>query len=84
MSRKNRLTRNLKVRPFLGRAAEVVDVLEEITAAGHEEFITAFFCVAAGVKLYRQIDGPWDVHLVLKEKRRHRYSLQTNCAEFIE
>lgn len=46
------LTRNLKIGPFLRRATEVVDILEEITAAGHEELITAFLCVAAGVKLY--------------------------------
>lgn len=45
-----------------------MNVLEEITAARHDEFITAFLCVAAGVKLYRQVDGPRNMHLVLKEK----------------
>ena len=53
----------------MGRSTEVVDILEEITAAGHDELITAFFCVAAGVKFYRQVDGPWDVHLVLKREK---------------
>ena len=46
------LTGDLEIRPFLRRAAEVVDILEEIAAAGHDELVTAFFCVAAGVKLY--------------------------------
>lgn len=62
------LTRNLKISPFLWRATEVMNVLEEITAARHDEFITAFLCVAAGVKFYRQVDGPRNMHLVLKEK----------------
>lgn len=44
------LTRNLKISPFLWRAAEVVDVLEEISTARHDDLITAFLCVAAGVK----------------------------------
>lgn len=62
------LTRDFKVRPFLRRSTEVVDVLEEVTAAGHDELITAFLCVAAGVKLYRQVDGTRDVHLVLQTR----------------
>lgn len=60
------LTRNLKIGPFLRGATEVVDVLEEITAAGHDKLITAFLCVAAGVKFHRKVDGSRDVHLVLK------------------
>lgn len=46
------LTRNLKIGPFLRRATKVVDILEEITTAGHDELVTAFLCVAAGVKFY--------------------------------
>ncbi len=64
------LTRNLEIRPFLRRATEVVDVLEEIAAAGHDELITAFLCVAAGVKFYRQVDGPRNVHFVLEREKR--------------
>lgn len=60
------LTRDFKVGPFLRRSTEVVNVLEEVSAAGHDELITAFLCVAAGVKLDRQVDGPRDVHLVLQ------------------
>lgn len=48
--KKKILTRNLKIGPFLRGTTEVVDILEEITAAGHDELITAFLCVAAGVK----------------------------------
>lgn len=46
------LTRDLKIRPLLRRATEIVDILEEIAAAGHDELITAFLGVAARVKLY--------------------------------
>lgn len=62
------LTRDFKIRPFLRRTTEVVDILEEIAAAGHDEFITAFLCVAAGIKFYRQVNGSGDVHLVLERK----------------
>lgn len=62
------LTRDLKISPFLRRATKVVNVLEEITAARHDELITAFLCVAAGVKFYRKVDGARNMHLVLKEK----------------
>lgn len=56
-----------------------MNVLEEITAARHDEFIAAFLCVAAGVKFYRQVDGPRNMHLVLKQKEMEanilKYSL---------
>lgn len=60
------VTRDLEVGPLLRRSAEVVDVLEEVAAAGHDELVAAFLRVAAGVKFYRQVDGSRDVNLVLK------------------
>lgn len=59
------LTRNLEIGPFLRRPAEIVDVLQEIAAAGHDELVAAFLRVATGVKFDRQVDGPRNVHLVL-------------------
>lgn len=69
-NKKRTLTWNFKIRPFLRRATKDVDILKEVTAAGHDEFITTFLCVAAGVKFYRQVNGSWDVHLILKAKDR--------------
>lgn len=43
-----------------------MDVLEEVTAAGHDELVTALLRVAAGVEFYRQVNGPRDVNLILK------------------
>lgn len=65
---KTLLTRDFEVGPFLRRSTEVVNILEEITAAGHDKLITALFCVAAGVEFNRQVDGSGDVHFVLKRK----------------
>lgn len=71
------LTRNLEIRPFHWRTTEVVDVMEEIAAAWHGDLITAFLCVAVGVKLYWQVNSPWDVHFVLT-RNRHKIQCQTN------
>lgn len=59
------LTGNLEIGPFLRRPTEIVDVLQEVAAARHDELITAFLRVATGVEFDRQVDGPGNVHLVL-------------------
>lgn len=58
-----------------------MDILDEITAAGHHKFITAFLSVAAGVKFHRQVNSPRDVHLVLQ--REETDSLQLNWTQTV-
>lgn len=60
------LTGDFKVGPLLRRPTEVVNILDKIAAAGHDELVAAFLCVAAGIEFYGQVDGAGDVHLVLR------------------
>ncbi len=81
MSLSQILTWNLKVGPFLVRTTESVQVLQEVTAAGHKELITSFLCVTARVELHRQEDGSRDVHLILRQQKQWHWVNQENAIE---
>lgn len=61
-------TWKLKIIPFLRRPTEAVPILLEITAAGHEQLITAFFCVTLRVKFDREVDSTRNVNFILRKK----------------
>lgn len=61
-------TWKLKVVPFLRRATEAVPVLLEIAAAGHEQLITAFFCITLRVKFDWEVDSTGNLNFILRNK----------------